>query len=287
MADMVRVAAIQMNSRQDKSANMVAAEELVERAAREGAQLIVLPELFNFYGELADVVAHAEPVPGPTSQRLSAIAARHQVYLAAGSICEQGESLAWNTSLLFNPCGEIAGCYRKIHLFDIDLPQVKVLESDHMRPGTDVVVTNTPHGSLGQAICYDLRFPELFRALMERSATIVMLPAAFTRTTGRDHWQVLLRARAIENQSFVIAANQCGDHTSTLSSYGHSQIIDPWGAVLIEASADSPQVIVADLDMGRLTSVRERLPCLQHRRLTVEPRIFSTRVDKCAAIDKM
>ena len=264
-------AAVQMNSRDDKTANVNRAVELVEEAAERGAKLVALPEFFNCLTHWDELVANAEVIPGPTSERMSALAARLQITLLAGSIGEMGAEprRAYNTSLLFGPDGQLLSRYRKKHLFDVTLPGGLVIqESRHIIPGSESVVTKSAFGYLGQATCYDLRFPEMFRELVDANAQILFLPSAFTRDTGRDHWEILLRARAIENQVFIVAPNQCGQHTAELISYGNSMIVDPWGKILARANASTDEVIVAELDGDFLQQVRARLPSLQHRQQT-------------------
>jgi predicted amidohydrolase len=257
-----------MTSGEDKEANLEAATRLVERAAKAGATLIALPELFNCLGRMKVVTEQAEQIPGPTSEAMSALASRLQVTLVAGSICERsaGHDKPFNTSLVFSPDGREIGRYRKVHLFDIDLPgRVTYQESSWLSAGEELSAVNTPMGCLGQAICYDLRFPELFRALADEQMQILVLPAAFTLPTGRDHWEVLLRARAIENQVFVIAPNQCGQHSSELQTYGRSMIVDPWGTTMATAP-DGEGFVTAEIDLQRMSEIRTRLPALKHRR---------------------
>ena len=266
------VAAVQMTSVAQKSQNLATATRLVEEVARRGAKLVALPELFNCLGEPETIAAQAETIPGPTTQAMSELAARLEVTLLAGSIAERAveSDQVYNTSLLFSPAGEQLACYRKIHLFDIDLPgSVTFQESQLMAPGGRILVTQTPLGKLGQATCYDLRFPELFRRLVDAGAEVFAVPSAFTQATGRDHWEVLLRARAIENQVYVIAPNQYGRHSPSINTYGRSMIIDPWGTVLATA-ADGEGVITADIDSKRQTEIRARLPALIHRRNLAE-----------------
>ncbi len=242
---------------------------MVGHAADRGAKLVVLPELFNCLSPPETVIANAESVPGPTSELMSSLAAKHQLTLLAGSIGERGnaeDEKIYNTSLLFGPDGSLLDQYRKLHLFDIDIPGVVTFcESGFMGFGEHLAVNETEVGKLGQATCYDLRFPELFRLLVEQGAEILAIPAAFTMATGRDHWEVLLRARAIENQCFVVAANQFGEHGGKLFSYGRSMIIDPWGTVVATAS-DGVGLITAEIDLEQLVEIRKHLPCLQHRR---------------------
>ena len=269
MSDPVMVAAVQMTSTEDKSRNLATATRLTEQAVQQGAQLVSLPELFNCLGTPDTIRDGAEPIPGPTSNRLGQLAAEHKIHLLAGSIAERVEESEkiFNTSLLFGPDGNPLAAYRKIHLFDIDLPgKITFKESGFMAFGNRLEVTASPIGRIGQATCYDLRFPELFRLLVDRGAELMIVPSAFSLPTGRDHWQVLLRARAIENQVFIIAPNQYGAHTPSLSPYGHSLIVDPWGTVLAMA-ADGEGVITASVDYQRQREIRKNLPALRHRRL--------------------
>ena len=264
----LRVAAVQMNSRLDNAANLAAAERLVAQAAHEGASLVVLPELFDLYGDLRLAAENATPIPGPVSNQLADWARRHEIWLCGGSISERvtGSPRAYNSCLLLDPGGQIVAKYRKMHLFDVDLPgRVSVRESDHIAAGDQPTSAATPLGAFGLAICYDLRFPELFRSLVDQGMEVLLFPSAFTRATGEHHWEVLVRARAIENQCFVVAANQAGRHTPSSESYGHSMIVDPWGRVLAEADGQSVSVIHAALDFDLLDDIRRRLPALKHR----------------------
>ena len=268
--DRYLAAAIQLHSGEDKAANLALATELVEQAAGRGARLVVLPEFFNCLGHFESIIAAAEPIPGPTSQAMSALARRLQITLLAGSFCEQSDQpgKAYNTSLLFGPDGQQLACYRKLHLFDVDVPDMlRVTESDWILPGSDVICTTTPLGTLGQATCYDLRFPELFRRLIDRGMDVLVFPSAFALPTGRVHWEVLLRARAIENQVYLVASNQYGPHTRNLESYGCSMIIDPWGTVLDRAAETGDTVVMAEIDPGRTAEIRRGLPALTHRKL--------------------
>jgi len=262
------VAAVQMTSGEQKAENIATATRLAEEAAARGAKLVALPELFNCLGEPETIVAEAETIPGPTSECMSQLAKKLNITLLAGSIaerCQQSPKI-YNSSLLFSPEGRQLANYRKIHLFDIDIPDgVTFQESAFMAAGESIVVTDTPLGRIGQATCYDLRFPELFRRLVDADAKLCILPAAFTTATGRDHWEVLLRARAIENQVFIIAPNQHGRHSPTIHTYGHSLIVNSWGTVLATA-ADGEGVITAEIDFDFQTNTRTRLPALKHRR---------------------
>jgi predicted amidohydrolase len=261
------VAAAQMTSTSDKSSNLTTAQRLVRQAADRGASLVALPELFNCLDHPDAIVAQAEPIPGPTSEFMSELAAKCQVTLVAGSIAERSHANeTYNTSLLFGPDGAMLARYRKLHLFDIDLPDsVTFRESQFMTSGDCLAVTKTDIGWLGQATCYDLRFPELFRRLLDMGAELLVIPAAFTMATGRDHWEILLRARAIENQLFVIAPNQFGHHGKDLRTYGRSMIIDPWGTVLATAP-DGEGLVAAEIDFDQMSQIRSRLPSLKHRR---------------------
>jgi predicted amidohydrolase len=266
-------AAVQLCAGLDKQANLKAAERLVREAARRGAHFVCLPELFNACGPFEQLAPLAEPVPGPTSAVMGALAGELGITLLAGTIAEAAcpPGKMFNTSLLFGPDGTLLATYRKMHLFDVDLPgdatspSVRVQESFHFQPGGDVLVAATPHCRLGLSICYDLRFPEFYRRLASQQAEVIAVPSAFTYTTGRDHWTTLLRARAIENQAFLVAANQCGGQH--VRKYGHSQIIDPWGDVLATAGEEPEAVVMATLDCQRLADVRKRLPALRHRRM--------------------
>lgn len=267
MVQTVRVAAIQMNSRDDKAANLEQAEALVAQAAAGGAQLAALPETFNFMGTEPAIRAAAEPIPGPTSERVGQLARRLGIWLNSGSMAEAvpAQQQYFNTSLLFNPAGEIVATYRKVHLFDVEAGGDTYRESDAVAPGAAVVTAETPWGTVGLSICYDLRFPELYRALALRGARILFTPAAFTLATGKDHWEVLQRARAIENQAFVVAPAQIGVHPPGRPCYGSAMIVDPWGTVLARAP-EQPAVVLADLDLAYLERVRTKLPALRHRR---------------------
>ncbi len=262
----MRAAAVQLNSNGEKTRNLEVAGSLLREAAADGAELIVLPEKFNVLGSPDDLRAGAEPVPGPTTDWAAALSRELGVWLVAGSIVEriEGDDKLRNTSVLIAPDGEIRATYRKIHLFDVEVGGVVYRESDAEAPGDEVVVADVDGVELGMAVCYDLRFPEIFRIMAVRGARVFSLPAAFTVPTGRAHWEVLLRARAIENQAFVIAAGQIGKHPPDHESYGHSMIVDPWGAVLAEAP-DEECYVTADLDLDAQREVREKLPALANR----------------------
>ncbi|HVA81698.1 MAG TPA: carbon-nitrogen hydrolase family protein [Candidatus Binataceae bacterium] len=262
-------AAIQMAAASDKAANLAHAELLVRVAAARGANLVALPEMFNWRGKRSEESAAAESLEGESITRMARIARELQLHLVAGSITEHapGQPRNYNTSVLLGPNGSRIAVYRKIHLFDIDLPgRVTVRESEVKIPGTEVVCAPTPLGAIGLTICYDLRFPELFRRLAFGGAGIITLPSAFTFPTGEAHWETLIRARAIENQVFMVAPAQFGPNPHGFSDYGNSMIVDPWGRVLARA-ADQEGVVVAPIDLDYQERVRRELPALSHARL--------------------
>jgi predicted amidohydrolase len=263
----LRVACVQLASDHDAEANVARAELGVREAADRGARLIALPEKWNVIGEADVLRAGAEPEDGPTVTRVRAWARELDCWILAGSIItrEPGVEKLLNLSLLVAPDGSIRGRYAKSHMFDVDVAGVGYRESDASHAGSEVTVTEVDGVPLGMSVCYDLRFPELYRLLALRGARIITVPAAFTLMTGRDHWEVLLRARAIENQCFVVAPDIIGDHGEGKVSYGHSMIVDPWGTVLARA-ADSECVVVADLDLGAVDRVRASIPSLANRR---------------------
>jgi predicted amidohydrolase len=263
----VRVAAIQLNSKGDKEANLAAAERLVRAAAAEGAEFVALPEKWNLLAGGAEMVAGAEPLDGPSLAAARGWARDLGIHLLAGSICERREEggKPSNTSVLIGPDGNDLGVYRKIHMFDVDAGGVSYRESEHERPGTEPVVAPVGDLTLGMTVCYDLRFPELFRILALQGARLIAVPSAFTLATGRDHWEVLLRARAIEDQVFVLAPNQVGEAPPHYSSFGRSTIVDPWGVVLATAP-DGEGFAAAELDLAAQDRVREALPSLANRR---------------------
>ena len=264
----VRVAAVQLNATADQVANMAVADRLTRAAAADGARLIVLPEKWTAMGSEEDLRAGAESLDGAAVGWARAIARELAVALVAGSILERvpGPAKLANTSVHVSPSGEVKAVYRKMHMFDVEVGGRAYRESELEEPGEEIVLSRTAGGvELGLSICYDLRFPELYRILAVRGALIVALPAAFTLATTRDHWQTLVRARAIENQAFVIAANQVGEHPGGQHSGGRSMIVDPWGVVLAQAP-DGEGHILADLDLERQREIRARLPSLANRR---------------------
>jgi len=262
----LRAAAVQLNSNGDKDRNLDAAERLVRAAAADGAELVALPEKWNLLAGGEELLAGAESLEGPSLDAARGWARELGIHLLAGSIAERGEGeKAANTSVLIGPDGEDLAVYRKVHMFDIDAGGVSYRESEHEQPGSELVTAPVGELIAGLAVCYDLRFPELFRILALRGARLLTLPSAFTSATGRDHWEVLLRARAIENQAFVLAPNQVGTAPPHFDSYGHSAIVDPWGELLAIAPAGEC-FVAADLDLAAQDEVRESLPSLANRR---------------------
>jgi deaminated glutathione amidase len=265
--DRMRGAAVQLNSGEDKARNLEVAERLVRAAAADGAELVCLPEKWNLLGSAEALLAGAETLDGPSLTAARGWARELGIHLVAGSVAERadGQDRLFNTSVLIGPDGEDHASYRKIHMFDVEVGGVSYRESEHEQPGEEIVTAPVGEVELGMTVCYDLRFPELYRILAVRGARIVTVPSAFTAATGRDHWEVLLRARAIENQAFVLAANQVGEVPPHYESYGHSMIVDPWGLVLATAS-DEECFVAADLDFDAQDRVREKLPSLANRR---------------------
>jgi predicted amidohydrolase len=262
----LRAAAVQLNSTNEKAKNLGAAERLVRAAAADGAGLIALPEKWNLLAGGEELRAGAEPLDGPTLSAARGWARELGIHLLAGSIAERGSGeKAFNTSVLIGPDGEDLAVYRKIHMFDVDAGGVSYRESDHEEPGEEIVTAPLADATVGLSVCYDLRFPELYRILAVRGARILMVPSAFTLATGRDHWEVLLRARAIESQAFVLAPNQLGEAPPHFSSNGRSMIVDPWGVVLATAP-DEECFVAAELDFAAQDRVRKSLPSLANRR---------------------
>ncbi len=264
----MRVAAVQLNSNADHEANLATADRLTRAAAAQGAELIVLPEKWTAIGSDEQQREAAQPLDGPAVAWARETARTLGVELVAGSFLERvpGQEKLANTSVHVGPDGEVVAVYRKIHMFDVEVGGRSYRESDIEQPGEEIVLSRTAGGvELGLTVCYDLRFPELYRILAVRGARILTVPAAFTLATTRDHWETLLRARAIEDQAFVIAANQVGEHPGGQRSGGRSMIVDPWGVVLAQA-ADAEGAIVAELDLDRQLEIRASLPSLANRR---------------------
>jgi predicted amidohydrolase len=261
----LRVAAVQLNSNGDKARNLTAAERLVRDAARAGAELVALPEKWNLLAAGEMHAAEAEPLDGPSLGAARGWARELGIHLLAGSITERASDGVYNTSVLIGPHGGDLAAYRKIHMFDVDVGGVSYRESEHERAGTEIVTAAVGGIDVGLTVCYDLRFPELYRILALRGARLIAIPSAFTTTTGKDHWEVLLRARAIENQVFVLAPGQVGEAPPHYSSFGRSSIVDPWGVVLATAP-DEECFVVAELDLAAQERVRASLPSLANRR---------------------
>jgi predicted amidohydrolase len=267
MPERIRVACVQMTSRADKAANLETAERLVAQAASTGADIVVLPEKWNAIGDAAVYHANAEPLEGGESvAAMSEWARRHGITLIGGSIAErrEGREKLSNTSVVFDSGGQIVAVYRKIHLFDVEVGGVVYRESEAEEPGEEPVVAEVEGWRIGLTVCYDVRFPELYRILALGGAHLVTVPAHFTTPTGKDHWHVLLRARAIENQLYVAAAAQIGETLPGKPAYGRSLIADPWGLVLAQAP-DEETVITAELDRAHLEQIRAKLPSLANR----------------------
>jgi predicted amidohydrolase len=265
----MRVAVCQLNSREDRDENLRVARELLERAAGAGASLAVLPEYVDYLGPGKNA-PKPEGVDGEFAQFFASAARELGIWVHAGSFHETGpdESRTYNTTLIFDSSGSLVTTYRKIHLYDVEIPgRVSYQESKSVAPGSSTVVAEIDGVRTGLSICYDLRFPELYRRLaVEGSARVLVVPAAFMLHTGRDHWEVLLRARAIENQCFVVAAAQIGNHEPGRTCFGRSMIVDPWGTVVAQAP-DTVGIVTADLDLSRLEEIRAELPSLANRRL--------------------
>lgn len=265
----LRTAVMQLNSRDNPAENLATVERFLDRAADMGAQFVGLPEFWTYLGPYAGFAEAAQTIPGPAIERLQEKARRHRMIVHGGSIIERHPGLNgkfYNTSVLINRNGEISARYRKIHLFDVDLANgEKHHESERIAPGDKIVTAEVDGVTFGLSVCYDLRFPELFRALALRGAQILMVPAGFTLHTGRDHWEVLLRARAIENLCYVVAPAHVGKYPPNRECFGRSMIVDPWGLVLAQAQ-DMPTVIMADIDLAQIERARAQLPSLEHRR---------------------
>jgi predicted amidohydrolase len=260
-----------MNSRADVQANLDAAERLVRAAAGDGAELAILPECFAYLGPEEGKLPIAEPLPagGPVLERCTTLAKTLSIELVLGGFWERSEDPGhvYNACVFVDHKGRVTDIYRKIHLFDVDLPDgTRVFESETVAAGEELVVVDACLGKLGLSVCYDLRFPELYRGLVDRGAVALTVPAAFTLTTGKDHWHVLLRARAIESQCYVLAAAQTGWHFGNRTSYGHALISDPWGTVLAECG-EGEGYAIARVDTAVVESIRQSLPSLRHRRL--------------------
>jgi predicted amidohydrolase len=267
VAKRLRVAAVQLNAVAEKEANIRTAGRLVAEAAAAGAELVVLPEKWNGFGSPEILRRNAESLDGGESvEAMRRWASEHGIHLVGGSITERAESGSLlNSSLVIDPAGSTLAVYRKIHLFDVDVAGQRYRESDVEEGGNEIQTVEVAGWTVGLTICYDLRFPELYRILTLRGADLLVVPAAFTLATGRDHWELLLRARAVENQAFVIGAGDWGEHPEGKRTFGRSMVVDPWGLVLSQVP-DGDGVAIADLDGGRLDEVRAAIPALANRR---------------------
>lgn len=268
MAKRLRVATLQMRSGTNPDENLAVALGLLDHAAAAGAEVAVLPEFWDYMGPDDGARESATTIPGPMTDALAAKAREHRISVYGGSIHERtgDDSRLYNTTVLIDPNGQITASYRKIHLFDVSFAgQFAHQESAAIRPGTEIVTGYIGDIPIGFSTCYDLRFPELFRILALRGAEVIFLPAAFTLHTGKDHWEILLRARAIENQCFMVAAAQYGKHPGGAVTYGRAMILDPWGLILTQVP-DGTGIAVADLDFTTLERIRSELPSLRNRR---------------------
>lgn len=261
------IAVLQMNSGEDKATNVETALRLIDQGAETGARMVVLPEIWTYLGDDAGNRANAETIPGPITDALAAKAKQHGIYLHGGTMLEKrdGEPKLFNTTVVFGPSGDLIAQYSKIHMFDVVLDGVaSYKESNTVQRGEEIVTFDMDGTTVGLAICYDLRFPELFRILSLRGADVIVLPAAFTMTTGKDHWEVLIRARAIENQVYMVSCGQYGPDSSGKWCYGRSLIADPWGTVLATAP-DRECVLRATVDLDYLHKVRRQVPSVANR----------------------
>lgn len=264
-------AVVQVLVTDDLDVNLTKAANLVRDAARAGAKLVVLPEMVEFRGEKEDVAKIKSNIPGPVSQHFADLAKELGIWILAGSIHENiaDSERCYNTSLLFSPEGEQVAQYRKLHLYDVQIPgRVDACESATIAPGSEVVTADMDGHKVGLSICYDIRFPELYRALAEDGAELIFLPANFMMFTGKDHWEVLIRARAIENQCYMLASGQQGVDARGVASYGRSMIVDPWGTV-VAVAPDGEGFAMADIDFDRVARIRTELPSLANRRREV------------------
>jgi len=263
----MRIGIAQLNTGSNKEENLKTAEKLIDQLALQGAELIVLPEHFNFIGRENRFETMSEELEdSPSHEIIRQKAIDHGIHIHSGSLLEKSGDSLYNTAVVFDPEGEIVAKYRKIHLFDVEVPGgTTYLESANITAGEEVVTFSIGSITFGLSTCYDLRFPELYRALVARGAQVILVPAAFTMQTGRDHWELLLRARAVENLCYVIAANQYGSCPPKHLSFGRSMAIDPWGLVLSQAG-DEVCAITADIDMERLAHIRTTFPALNHIR---------------------
>ena len=263
----IKVGVIQMSVTDDKDANLKKAQAMIIKACQQGAQMVVLPEVFNSPYQTELFPDYAEPYPGPTTRLLSSLAAEHEVLLVGGSIIEKdGDGKLYNSSFVFNEKGQLLGRHRKVHLFDINLPgKITFRESDNLNSGNSITVIRHQGLCFSIMICYDFRFPELARAAVIEGAKLLVVPAAFTVTTGEAHWELLMRSRAVDNQCFVIAASPARNPESSYQAWGYSMVVDPWGQIIAQAE-EAEGIIYAELDFEQLEQIRQQLPLLEHRR---------------------
>ena len=263
----IKVGVIQMLVSDDKNANLEKAHAMIIEACRQGAQMVVLPEVFNSPYQMELFPDYAEPYPGPTTRLLSSLAAEHEVLLVGGSIIEKdGDGKLYNSSFVFNEKGQLLGRHRKVHLFDINLPgKITFRESDTLNSGDSITVIRHQGLCFSIMICYDFRFPELARAAVLEGAQLLVVPAAFTVTTGEAHWDLLMRSRAVDNQCFVVAAAPARNPESSYQAWGYSMVVDPWGQIIAQAE-EAEGIIYAELDFEQLEQIRQQLPLLEHRR---------------------
>jgi len=262
----MKTAIIQLKVKPDKFANIARAEELMTKAVKNDAKLIVLPEMFNCPYGTQYFKEYSEPIPtGPTCQRLSSFAKKNRVTVVGGSIPEVSNGKLYNTSAVFNPSGNLIAKHRKVHLFDVSLKKVKMKESSVLTPGESLTTFSTPFGKVGLIICYDVRFPEIFRQMLKKDIRAVVVPAAFSVVTGSAHWKMLMRTRAVDNQIYMVAASPARSYGKGYRAYGHSLVSDPFGVVIAEAGVGE-EVIYADLNNDRVEEVRNTLPLLRHRK---------------------
>lgn len=262
----MNIGIIQTDTQNNKAKNLEFIETSILKLSAQGADLITLPEMFPFLGPDEEMLANAEPIDGPTLSRLKELARSNQVYIHCGSIAEKRGDKLYNTTVVYDRNGEQVAQYSKIHLFDIEIPGgIVYKESDVITAGDKVVTFDCDGTTVGLSICYDMRFPELYRKLSDMGAALILVPAVFTLMTGKDHWEPVLRTRAIENLCYVVAANNWGICPPKYNSYGHSLVINPWGNITNLAN-DGPTTILAELDFDFMNSVREKLPALNHRR---------------------
>jgi deaminated glutathione amidase len=264
------VAIVQLDTQQDKAENLARVCSAIDEAGARGAKLVALPEAMNYIGDARAEGGPREPIPGHTTEILARKAREHGIFVHGGSIAEAipGEERSFNTSVMIDPSGVLIAKYRKLHTFDVTLPDGSpIRESDTIRPGSDIVTVDTELGMLGFTICYDIRFPELFRLLALRGARIIFAPANFTLPTGKDHWEVILRTRAIENGCYIVAPAQIGKKPR-FTAFGNSLVVDPWGTVIARAK-DEPGVTIAEIDLDFQDRIRTRMPSLENRRSDV------------------